>query len=98
MVAALEILVYLLLAAALWFAYHRMSDGGRNRRMVAVFAAGAVGIAAVILSGIDWNHLIENWRDIAANALVALAVFSIILGYARLLRYARRKAEKRDDK
>ncbi|MEM1278034.1 MAG: hypothetical protein AAGH74_16035 [Pseudomonadota bacterium] len=64
--------------------------------MTLVFA-GAVGVMVlVILSGVDWGYVLENWRDLMANALIAAAVISLIIGYARLIKLARDKAAKKD--
>ncbi|MEM7178690.1 MAG: hypothetical protein AAGD47_12425 [Pseudomonadota bacterium] len=98
MLSVLEILVYLLLGGALWLAYSQIANRADGRRMLWIFGAGALTIAAVILSGVNWDYFLRHWRDYAANLLVALAILSVIIGYARLLRVARRRAEKKDEK
>ena len=96
MVPVLEIGVYVLLFFFLRFVWARMTDRGKNRQNLMIFA-GAVGVMiAVILSGVDWASLLENWRNLVANALIAAAVISLVLGYARLIGIARKRAEEKD--
>ncbi|MEM9371997.1 MAG: hypothetical protein AAGA26_12665 [Pseudomonadota bacterium] len=96
MVPILEILVYVILFFFLRFVWVRMTARGQDRQMTLVFA-GAVGVMVlVILSGVDWGYVLENWRDLMANALIAAAVISLIIGYARLIKLARDKAAKKD--
>ncbi len=97
MLSVLESLVYLLLGGALWLAYSQIADRAEGRRILWIFGAGVITISVVILSGVKWDFFLRHWRDLAANLLVALAILSVIIGYARLLRVARRRAEKRDD-
>ncbi|MEM8790016.1 MAG: hypothetical protein AAGE80_00260 [Pseudomonadota bacterium] len=96
MVPILEIGVYVILFFFLRFIWSRMTDRGQNRKMTLIFAGACTAIVLVILSGVDWGYLIENWRDIAADGLIAAAIISVIIGYARLLRVARERAAKRD--
>lgn len=93
----LELVVYAVLAAALWFVYYRMAGGGRNGPLALVSIVAAIAIFGVILSGLDWTWIFENWRDLAANALIALAVLSVVIGYGRLIRIARDRARNRED-
>ncbi|MEM9045541.1 MAG: hypothetical protein AAGC81_12680 [Pseudomonadota bacterium] len=96
MVPILEIGVYVILFFFLRFVWVRMTARGKDRQMSWVFY-GAVGVMVlVILSGVDWADVIENWRDILANALIAAAVISLIVGYARLIKMARDKSAKKD--
>lgn len=98
MLSVLEILVYLLLGGALWLAYSQIADRAAGRRILWIFGIGALTIAVVILSGVNWDYFLDHWRNITANLLIALAILSVVIGYARLLRVAKRRAEKRDDK
>lgn len=97
MVILLELAVYAILALALWFVYQRMAEGGRNGPLAIVFIVAAIAILAVILSGLDWGWIFENWRDLSANGLIGLAILSLIFGYGRLIRIARQRARDREE-
>lgn len=97
-VTFLEILTYIGVFAVLRLVYYRLADGGRDRPMAFVVIGAGIVIAGLILSGIDWQAVGENWRDIVANALVAAAIVSVIYGYFSLVGAARkRNADRGDD-
>lgn len=98
MVAVLELVVYAVLALSLWIVYHQIAEGGRNGPLALVVIVASVGIAVVILSGMDWAWVMANWQDLALNGLLALAAGSLIFGYGRLIRIARNRARDQEDR
>ena len=96
MVPLLEIAVYVILFFFLRFVWVRMTGRGQDRAMTRIFVGAVAVMVLVILSGVDWGYVLEIWRDLAANALIAAAVISLIIGYARLIKLARQKAAKKD--
>ncbi|MEM7506689.1 MAG: hypothetical protein AAF415_08070 [Pseudomonadota bacterium] len=98
MVSVLEFLAYAVVFVILRMVYFQLSDGGRNRGPGYLVIGAGIVILGVILSGIDLAGLAENWRDLAANGLIAAAVISVVLGYARLIGIARRNAGRDKDR
>ncbi|MEM0924155.1 MAG: hypothetical protein AAGI13_13985 [Pseudomonadota bacterium] len=92
MLTAYELIGYGILALVLRLIWHRLSDSGQDRTVSWLVIAASVVILLVILTGVDWDALRANWRDLAANALIAAAVLSLVIGYGRILSMARRRA------
>ncbi|MEM0943896.1 MAG: hypothetical protein AAGI70_08110 [Pseudomonadota bacterium] len=92
MLALYEVIAYAIGFGVLWLIWRLLAERGEDRVWAWIVRGFALVLTGILLTRLDWAYISENWRDLVANMLVGLAVLSLVVGYARLVRVARRRA------